>query len=613
MKNISLLILLFSFNIFASQSFENFGKLPILHEGRVKPLDTFARINLLILYEKNKLKGMSAIQWLTEVLFDSENAYSKKIFRIRNKDVTNALSIIHRDSNLFSFYEVSFAVKNNLSTIYKFQKINSKIRTPSQQQIVDLYAKTMMFFDVSRSLTLLRPTLEIPHTFRKKLSLQGKQKLSYIDLIKRREDISKFASKIRESEIKSSSEQLFLILEKELNKIEHDQNSMYFKIIPPQFSNKEESDWFSPWQVLINGRGSPHTVDLFKNFKDLNEAYLNKNGEKWRSSISMITKIIYNMHSKLDRQRIEWEYAYNNWNLFIIALSCYIFAFILLSLSLLFKGNFLIKLCTSFLSLGAGVHLFGLIIRCYIMSRPPVTTLYESIIFVALVSVIGSLIYEFKKKDGIGNFIGTILGIIFLFISFGHEKDGDSMGMLSAVLNTNFWLATHVVTITIGYGCCFVASILGHVYLFQTFIDSKRSENKLDLIGLNKSMIGVTLYSLFFTILGTILGGIWADQSWGRFWGWDPKENGAMLICLWLLFLLHGRICGYFKPVHYAMGSVFTSIVVAFAWFGVNLLNVGLHSYGFTKNIANNLLIFTIIELVYIFTMYTLYTRRRFQ
>jgi ABC-type transport system involved in cytochrome c biogenesis permease subunit len=112
-------------------------------------------------------------------------------------------------------------------------------------------------------------------------------------------------------------------------------------------------------------------------------------------------------------------------------------------------------------------------------------------------------------------------------------------------------------------------------------------------------MHGATLYSLFFTVLGTILGGIWADQSWGRFWGWDPKENGAMLICLMLLFVLHGRLAGYFTPKLYAAGLVMTGIVVSLAWFGVNLLNVGLHSYGFTDSIAYNLLAFGVIEIIF--------------
>jgi ABC-type transport system involved in cytochrome c biogenesis permease subunit len=141
--------------------------------------------------------------------------------------------------------------------------------------------------------------------------------------------------------------------------------------------------------------------------------------------------------------------------------------------------------------------------------------------------------------------------------------------------------------------------MIGHIYLVQLYRENSHENGGLNLSSLQQSMMGATLFSLFFSILGTILGGIWADQSWGRFWGWDPKENGALLICLWLLALLHGKLAGYLKPKFYALFLSLTSIVVAFAWFGVNLLNVGLHSYGFTNSLANNLIYFSLFEILF--------------
>ena len=116
--------------------------------------------------------------------------------------------------------------------------------------------------------------------------------------------------------------------------------------------------------------------------------------------------------------------------------------------------------------------------------------------------------------------------------------------------------------------------------------------------------------ALFFTMFGTILGGIWADQSWGRFWGWDPKENGALLIVLWHLMVLHLRISGLIKPLGYAYAISLVNIVVAIAWFGVNLLNVGLHSYGFTDNVATNLILFIVFELVFTSSFYYLVKKK---
>jgi len=105
--------------------------------------------------------------------------------------------------------------------------------------------------------------------------------------------------------------------------------------------------------------------------------------------------------------------------------------------------------------------------------------------------------------------------------------------------------------------------------------------------------------ALFFCLFGTILGGIWADQSWGRFWGWDPKENGALFIVLWFLVLLHGRLAGILKMDGWALGHILTNVAVALSWFGVNLLNVGLHSYGFIKGVAWGLSVFCGLELAF--------------
>ena len=120
----------------------------------------------------------------------------------------------------------------------------------------------------------------------------------------------------------------------------------------------------------------------------------------------------------------------------------------------------------------------------------------------------------------------------------------------------------------------------------------------------------LTLVALFFTLFGTILGGIWADQSWGRFWGWDPKENGALLIVMWHLMVLHMRISGIVKPLGYCFMVSLVNIIVALAWFGVNLLNVGLHSYGFTDNVANNLILFIFIELIFVSACFLIIKRQ---
>ena len=117
---------------------------------------------------------------------------------------------------------------------------------------------------------------------------------------------------------------------------------------------------------------------------------------------------------------------------------------------------------------------------------------------------------------------------------------GDTMGMMRAVLNSNFWLTMHVMTIMIGYGSVFFAGFLASYHLVARFFGFGQGEK-----GLKAGSCGVyriLLVALFFCFLGTMLGGIWADMSWGRFWGWDPKENGALMTLLWCSCTLHARL-----------------------------------------------------------------------
>tara|TARA_B000000557_G_C20430254_1_gene298482 strand:- start:65 stop:535 length:471 start_codon:yes stop_codon:yes gene_type:complete len=140
-----------------------------------------------------------------------------------------------------------------------------------------------------------------------------------------------------------------------------------------------------------------------------------------------------------------------------------------------------------------------------------------------------------------------------------------------------------------------MAGCVGHLYLIQEI----RGVNSASLKSIFNNMFGITLLALFFTLFGTILGGIWADQSWGRFWGWDPKENGALLIVLWQLMMIHMRLSGLAKPKEFALGMALNNIIVALAWFGVNLLQVGLHSYGFDDGVARNLFMFIGFEIIF--------------
>ncbi len=155
------------------------------------------------------------------------------------------------------------------------------------------------------------------------------------------------------------------------------------------------------------------------------------------------------------------------------------------------------------------------------------------------------------------------------------------MEMMRAVLDSNFWLATHVVTITIGYSGTFLAGAIAIGYALRKHLVTRASTPETATRPALGMAYGIICFALFFSFVGTVLGGIWADQSWGRFWGWDPKENGALLIVLWNAIILHARWGGYVRERGIMVMAIFGNVITGLSWFGVNMLGVGLHSYGF--------------------------------
>jgi ABC-type transport system involved in cytochrome c biogenesis permease subunit len=172
-----------------------------------------------------------------------------------------------------------------------------------------------------------------------------------------------------------------------------------------------------------------------------------------------------------------------------------------------------------------------------------------------------------------------MIGFATLIVAHNLAMSGDTLEMMQAVLDNNFWLATHVIVITIGYSAMFVAGALGIIFILMGLFKKDFDRHQARRIG--GMTYGIVCFAALFSLVGTILGGIWADQSWGRFWGWDPKENGALLIVLWTAVILHARWGGIARERDIAAMAVVGNIVTSWSWFGTNMLGVGLHSYGF--------------------------------
>ena len=338
-----------------------------------------------------------------------------------------------------------------------------------------------------------------------------------------------------------------------------------FKVIPIT-----AQEWLSPWEAVSGGSAE---LDIWKS---LISAYNEDDGKSWNAAILTKTSIT----PALRANALRAEYYYNLYNPFFIGFILCLLTLLALTIHVFWSNAAFLKaglfaLTASFLSQAIGVSL-----RIYILERPPVSTLYETILFVSLITTAYAVFAARKDKGTLWLWLGASLGVILAILGFSHSADGDSFVMLPAVLNTNFWLTTHVLCITAAYGFCALTSMLAHYALLKMmWLKSVRPEATL-----MKNIHSATLIALFFATIGTVLGGIWADQSWGRFWGWDPKENGAMLIVLWLIWVVHGRISGQMKQLSTLCSLAFLSVILGLSWFGVNLLNVGLHAYGFTDS-----------------------------
>jgi ABC-type transport system involved in cytochrome c biogenesis permease subunit len=226
-----------------------------------------------------------------------------------------------------------------------------------------------------------------------------------------------------------------------------------------------------------------------------------------------------------------------------------------------------------------------IVLRCVIRQRPPILNLYDTFLFIAAVLVASAIVAELIVRRRFLISLAPICGALLIALARAFEvEDGkDQLAPLQAVLDTNYYLATHVTSINMGYAAGMLAAVIGTLWLVLQALGIKRGD-----VQFHKSIVratyGVAAFGLIFAVFGTIYGGVWANDSWGRFWGWDPKENGALLICLAQVALLHARWSGMVRDFGFCLGAALTGPIVAFSWFHVNLLQIGLHSYGFSSS-----------------------------
>lgn len=591
-------------NIDDARDYTAFAALPIQHEGRIKPLESFARISLQQFHGAESIQGRPAIAWLAEAMFDPTVAVTQPLFLFKQADAQAMLQLPASSTGYYSFAELAPAIAAQQSSIGALLNASPQELSEPQRQVVTLVEHVQQFSQITLAMTPYLPmALPLDDVTRNALNLPA-QDASFLALYHAIPALEKIADKARKQRHLSTAQKgVITALERLSVTQQSGRDNTLLKLLPPPWD--PEDAWASPWTIFNQGIGSPQTTRLAQDWSMLAASYRTQDDAGWASTAQRI-RLQTQSAPHVRPYALTLEIAYQHYTPLRKALLLYA-AVLLLTLAAMwrplqpafYRGAMIATAC------GALLHGAAIIMRVTILERPPVGTLYESLLFVSWIAVLFGWYLSARLRTHSGLLAASLAGSFLLALS-GNFAQGDSMHPLIAVLNTNFWLATHVLCVTAGYGFGLVAGILAHLYL----ITACRNAPGERLQSLLRNLYAVALIALLCTALGTILGGIWADQSWGRFWGWDPKENGALVICLWLIWLLHGRISGMLGTRGFVTGMALLPIVIALSWLGVNLLSVGLHSYGFTDRAAMGLALFCCSECLFAAVTYRLLWRR---
>ncbi|MAF64060.1 MAG: hypothetical protein CMJ84_00185 [Planctomycetes bacterium] len=339
-----------------------------------------------------------------------------------------------------------------------------------------------------------------------------------------------------------------------------------------------DHDWMTLQEAAAHSHASGRLPRMVEQYAGMLQSYSEQNADTFNDTLATYRGDMVEKQPDASR-KARFEAFFNYFAPFARARVLYVVAGLLVMFSWLGWRGPLGRAAFMIVVITLVLHTCGLAARVYLSGRPPVTNLYSSAVFIGWGCVLFCLVMERLFRNGVGTLIASVSGFLTLLVAWALAGDGDTMAVLQAVLDTNFWLATHVVCITLGYSATFLAGAVGAVFILGGLFTSMHRGDGGKRIG--QMQYGIIAFALLLSLIGTVLGGIWADQSWGRFWGWDPKENGALLIVLWNALILHARWGGLAKARGVAVLAVFGNIVTSWSYFGTNMLGVGLHAYGF--------------------------------
>jgi ABC-type transport system involved in cytochrome c biogenesis permease subunit len=576
-----------------------FGRLPVLLGGRVQPLDSVGMNALLSMRGKRTVgkentggaasgPKLNSTEWVMEVLMRSHEADQYKSFRVQHPDLQSMLGGTAEGLEYFSFDEITRGSNvlakieqqaRAIGTAEEKKESEPQLRTPYQKDLMHLYESLVLYNRLKNSLMI-----EGTHDF-----------AAQIESFSKAAEAASAAMNQNKPPKEQMSEENFRFLSSMLKQFGWMAETAYPMMVPPLDSGKAKEDWATVGGSLTR---SPQIHPAVKFYAAMATAFAHDRPNDFNRALGEYKQWLESKGFAKELTKGRREYFFNRYQPFYKSMVIYVAALILGCVFWINLSEPVRRAGFHLIALGFVIHTVGLVFRMVLEGRPPVTNLYSSAIFVGWGMVILGMIFERVFKIGAGIVMAGAGGFITQIIAHHLSLSGDTMEMLRAVLDTNFWLATHVVVITLGYSAMFAAGFVAIAYVVLGFFTPLLAGEIRK--ALTRIVYGIICFATLFSFVGTILGGIWADQSWGRFWGWDPKENGALLIVIWCAVILHARWGGIVKERGLMALTIFGNIVTGFSWFGVNMLGVGLHAYGFMDKAFNWLMFFNATQVALI-------------
>ena len=574
-----------------------FQSVPIQEGGRIKPLDTYARFLLLRMHGKQsitvehpQLPGVTklkAMEWLLLSWFRPDIARDLPLFVVDNSQAVGEIGVDPKGlRDRYSWNEIVKGKEELIKRAQSYGELETAQLTGVQQNVINLarnffdYDAVSDFMSAARTDWAKEISAILPADVAKDMS--GNVWDLAVKLGEMIRDPKKMEAVGEEPRAK--------ILELLINTTLRPGKALAF--IPPD--DVKNDTWLQIEQTITTlmkeGKLPDGELRISKAKDALYAASLK--AETFKPAVTAFVGDVRAAAEKRgELKHIDREVSYHKNDFFTYALVWYLLGFLVAFIGLVAPQTALARwsgrIAWVVLLLGVGYNVWGIAQRCIINERPPIATLYETILFItAIIAIVGLFVERFTRQ-GIGLVVAGFVGALGMFMAnrFMALDAKDTMPTLEAVLITNFWLATHVTCINVGYAGAMLGSVTSMVYVIYRLV--VRGEKAIEFRRLLTRMTyGIVCFGLLFALVGTVLGGIWANDSWGRFWGWDPKENGALMIVLMGLIILHARMGGYIREIGLHALSLLLGAITLFSWFGVNQLSIGLHSYGFTAGIS---------------------------